>query len=207
MRLRRDPVAVFINVPFDDAYDPLLEALIFTVHASGYKARCALEEDDSGDIRIDKLTRLIGESPRSIHDLSRIEVEAGDVPRFNMPFELGLAMGARRFSASRRNDRIKIMVHTKYTLPKYLSDLGGNDPDAHHGRASDVIGIVRGFLHRSPSNQILPGQTDLAETFNRFKRALPAIARRIRHRVHETHVRRNYRTFLWCVTEFLKGAE
>jgi hypothetical protein len=114
---RRDPLAVFINVPFDDAYDPLLEVLIFTIQASGYKVRCALEEDDSGDIRLDKLVRLIGESPRSIHDLSRIDRGAGDLPRFNMPFELGMAMGARRFSPSRRNDRIKIMVREKYRLP------------------------------------------------------------------------------------------
>src|SRR5262249_22904383 len=95
-RFRRDPAAVFINVPFDDAYDPLLEALVFVIQASGYKVRCALEESDSGDIRLDRLVRLIAESPRSIHDLSRIEI--GELPRFNMPFELGMTMGAKRFS-------------------------------------------------------------------------------------------------------------
>src|SRR2546423_1811537 len=110
-RLRRDPLAVFVNAPFDPAYDPMLEALVFTICASGYRARCALEENDSGDIRLDKLVRLIGESTRSVHDLSRIRpLEDGkDLPRFNMPFELGMAMGARRFGPSHRNDNIQIM--------------------------------------------------------------------------------------------------
>jgi len=34
----------------------------------------ALDENDSGDIRLDKLVQLIKASPRSIHDLSRVEL-------------------------------------------------------------------------------------------------------------------------------------
>ena len=86
---------VFVNVPFDDKYEPLFEALVFTISACGYRVRCALEDDDSGDIRLDKLVELIRECPRSIHDLSRIEPGENDLPRFNMPFELGLALGAK----------------------------------------------------------------------------------------------------------------
>jgi len=41
------------------------------VMVSGYKVRCALEDDDAANIRFDKLRRLIRESPRTIHDLSR----------------------------------------------------------------------------------------------------------------------------------------
>ena len=96
--MKRDIRAVFVNAPFDPAYAPLFEALVFTIQASGYKVRCALEENDSGDIRRDQLARLIGESPRLIHDLSRIERGVAELPRFNMPFELGMAMGAKRFS-------------------------------------------------------------------------------------------------------------
>jgi hypothetical protein len=65
---------VFINCPFDADYRPLFEALIFTIVASGYTARCALEDDDAGNIRFDKLRRLIRESSWSIHDLSRTEL-------------------------------------------------------------------------------------------------------------------------------------
>ena len=143
---------VFVNVPFDDGYAPLFDALVYAVMACGYRVRCALEEDDSGDIRLDKLVSLIRESPRSIHDLSRIELGANDLPRFNMPFELGLAMGAKRFGGpGRYQDRIKIMVAEAYRLPAYLSDLGGNDPTAHHSDPATVIRIVRNFLQRTPT--------------------------------------------------------
>ena len=89
---------VFINCPFDERYRPLFEALVFAVLVSGYKARCALEDSDGANIRFDKPRRLIAASPRSIHDLSRTEIGGNELPRFNMPFELGLAMGAKYFS-------------------------------------------------------------------------------------------------------------
>jgi hypothetical protein len=208
-RLKRDPLAVFVNAPFDPAYDPMLEALVFTIFASGYRARCALEENDSGDIRLDKLVRLIGESTRSIHDLSRIRpAQAGsDLPRFNMPFELGMAMGAKRFSPSRKGDSIKIMVAEPYRLPEYLSDLGGNDPDAHHNDPPRVVRIVRDFLHTAPGGKPLPGPAKLVATFDEFKRQLPAIARGIEHEPDEIGVRGSFPTFVWCIAEYLKGAE
>jgi hypothetical protein len=58
-------VDVFINCPFDAEYRPAFEALIFAITASGYQVRCALEEDNSADIRHEKLCRLIRESDRS----------------------------------------------------------------------------------------------------------------------------------------------
>lgn len=118
--MTRDPLSVFVNVPFDDHYAPLFEALVFAITACGYRVRCALEEDDSGDIRIEKLDRLIRQSARSIHDLSRTELGANELPRFNMPFELGLAIGAKRFGPRRNSDAIKIMVAEPYKLPAYL---------------------------------------------------------------------------------------
>jgi len=202
----RDPRNVFVNVPFDDDYAPLFDALVFAIIACGYRVRCALEEDDSGNIRLDKLVRLIRECPRSIHDLSRIELGDNELPRFNMPFELGLAIGAKRFGGrSHKNDRIKIMVAEPYRLPAYLSDLGGNDPSAHHSNTQDAIRIVRNFLQRAPSGGILPGPVRLAENFERFKAETSEIAHRIGFEPREVGGFRDYPTFLWCVAEFLKS--
>jgi hypothetical protein len=204
----RHRLNVFVNVPFDDDYAPLFDALIFTITACGYRVRCALEENDSGDIRLDKLAELIQASPRSIHDLSRIELGDNELPRFNMPFELGLALGAKRFGGpSHRKDRIKIMVAEPYKLPAYLSDLGGNDPDAHDGKPDALMRIVRNFLDVSPAGRPLPGQAKLIETFDRFTAALPELAEEIDHRPDEVGGFKNYKTFRWCVAEFLKRAE
>ena len=156
--------------------------------------------------QVDKLVALIRESPRSIHDLSRIELGENDLPRFNMPFELGLAMGAKRFgSASQRRDRIKIMVEKPYRLPAYLSDLGGNDPTAHHAGAAAVIRIVRNFLHRTPTGGLLAGPAKLARDFARFKTEVPGIAERIGFEATEIGGLRDYPTYVWCVAEFLKA--
>ena len=205
MTSRLRSLNVFVNVPFDDTYEPLFEALVFTISACGYRVRCALEDDDSGDIRLDKLIALIRDSPRSIHDLSRIERGANDLPRFNMPFELGLALGAKRFGR-RPGDRIKIMVADPYRLPAYLSDLGGNDPSAHKNDPVQVIRIVSSFLQRPPSGGLLPGPAKLRADFERFKAQLPEVAREIHHQREEISGFGNYRIFVWCVAEFLKKA-
>ena len=203
--MKREPFDIFVNVPFDDTYAPLFEALVFAVTACGYRVRCALEEDDSGDIRMDKLDRLIRQSHRSIHDLSRIELGDNDLPRFNMPFELGLAIGAKRFGSGRKDDGFKIMVAERYKLPAYLSDLGGNDPSAHRRDPARVIKIVRDFLHKSPAGDILPGPAKLIATFKDFQSKLPDIAMRIDHQPGEVGGFTSYRIFVVCVAEYLKA--
>jgi hypothetical protein len=203
----RHRLNVFVNAPFDDDYAPLFDALVFTITACGYRVRCALEEDDSGDIRLDRLAELIKASPRSIHDLSRIELGENELSRFNMPLELGMAIGAKRFGGpTHRKDRIKIMVAEPYKLPAYLSDLGGNDPDAHHGEPTALMRIVRNFLDVSPEGRPLAGQVKLVETFDRFTTALPALAAEIDHEPDEIGGFKNFRTYRWCVAEYLKRA-
>ena len=58
---------VFINCPFDDDYRDLFRALIFTIHACGFRARSARELDDCGQTRISKLYGIIEESRYGIH--------------------------------------------------------------------------------------------------------------------------------------------
>lgn len=206
--MKRHRLNVFVNVPFDDDYASLFDALIFAVYACGYRARCALEASDSGDIRLDKLVQLMRASPRSVHDLSRIELGKNELPRFNMPFELGMAIGAKRFGGPRhRSDRIKIVVAQPYKLPAYLSDLGGNDPDAHNGNPAELIRIVRNFLDISPTGGPLAGPAKMVDTFEAFKAALPELAKRIEHQPQEIGGFKSYRPFLWCVAEFLKRAD
>src|SRR5271163_3921601 len=76
--------SVFINCPFDNEYRPILRALIFTIIASGYRPRSALDSCDSAEVRVLRIATLIGACDWAIHDLSRIESNADGVPRFNM---------------------------------------------------------------------------------------------------------------------------
>ncbi|WP_288824852.1 hypothetical protein [uncultured Paraburkholderia sp.] len=97
---------VFINCPFDKTYTPILEAIVFTVLACGYTPRSALQERDAADIRLEKIKRLINASQFGIHDISRTEPDVGSgLPRFNMPFELGLDIGARHYGAKHLKEK------------------------------------------------------------------------------------------------------
>lgn len=197
---------VFVNCPFDDEYLPLFEALLFVVSISGYRVRCALEENDGSDIRFGKLCRLIEDSDDTIHDLSRTGLGAHGLPRFNMPFELGLTIGARSFGSGRqRRKRACILVARAHTLPRYLSDLAGSDPMAHRDDPHEVIRIVRGHLHLSPSGQRLPGAAHMIELFERFRADVPFLARQARLTLEEVHARLGYRNYMDLLRGFCEA--
>lgn len=188
---------VFVNCPFDDDYLPCFEALLFAITICGYRVRCALEENDGGDIRFEKLQRLIADSDHTFHDLSRTQVNALGLPRFNMPFELGLMMGAKHFGAGRqRTKRACILVARDHTLPRYLSDLAGNDPAVHHDDPRKVIRIVRDHLHATPDGTRLPGAAHIVELFEKFRGDLPFLAGQTRLTSAEAHARLGYRNFM-----------
>lgn len=199
---------VFINCPFDEDFRPCFEALLFTVSASGYRARCALEDADGATIRFEKLRRLISECPRTIHDLSRIELSKDALPRFNMPFELGLAMGAKYFGGpKRRHNSALIMVRKDYALSAYLSDLGGNDPASHNSDPHQVIAVVTSYLHASLAGTLLPGPKSTIARFSHFKERMPAIARAFQRDEYEVHPYKHYGVFLAVLNEFLRSEQ
>jgi hypothetical protein len=91
---------VFINCPFDTTYKPIFDAIVFAVKHLGFNARSALEVDDASEVRLAKIIRIIEECAYGIHDISAVAPRTGtDLPRFNMPLELGLYLGCQRFGA------------------------------------------------------------------------------------------------------------
>src|SRR5438093_5118087 len=84
--------SVFLNVPFDKSYEPLFVGLISALVALGRTPRCVLELPEMGQGRLVRILRLIQSCGVSIHDLSRVGLPV----RFNMPFELGIAVALAR---------------------------------------------------------------------------------------------------------------
>ncbi len=136
---------VFINCPFDKEYQPLLWALLFVVIDCGFEPRIALENANAGVVRIEKIKDLIQISQYSIHDLSRAEaLHNGDLPRFNMPFELGLDLGCRNFGvAEHTTKKCLILEKERYRYQQVLSDISGNDIEAHNDSAELLVRCVR----------------------------------------------------------------
>ena len=169
---------VFINCPFDDDYRPIFDALVFAIHDCGFRARCALEEADSGNIRMTKLYDIIRECRYGIHDLSRTELSVDTaLPRFNMPLELGVFLGASVYGSSKqKNKRCLILDRERYRYQQYISDLAGQDPKAHGDDPVKAIACVRNWLsHHAPEGVMLPGGKMIAERYHRFEATLPDI--------------------------------
>ncbi|OQB41238.1 MAG: hypothetical protein BWY06_00925 [Candidatus Latescibacteria bacterium ADurb.Bin168] len=158
---------VFINCPFDEDYFPLLRPLLFTVIFSGFIPRIASERFDSFENRLNKIGALIRESRYSIHDLSRIKAkEAGEFARMNMPFELGMDLGARLFgSRSLNSKKCLILESSRYDFMKALSDLSGVDIKSHRNEPEDVVRAVRDWLVETAGLHHAPPPTAIWYTF------------------------------------------
>src|SRR3990172_5954386 len=91
---RASGVHAFLNIPYDRANEPMLVTWIAGLCGFGFQPRATLELTGSHR-RLDRIRRLLSVCRYSFHDLSGGGVVRGApvTPRFNMPFELGLAAG------------------------------------------------------------------------------------------------------------------
>lgn len=174
-------VGVFINCPFDPSYRPLFEAIVFAVLACSHAARCALEIDDGGQPRFVKLVGLIGQCRYGIHDISRTDLSStGGLPRFNMPLELGLFLGAAHYGGAAHSDkRCLVLDVDSKRYREFISDLSGHDIKAHGNDPAKAIAAVRDFL-RTASGLRLPGGAEVARQFASFSMELPGMLAKAR---------------------------
>lgn len=168
---------VFINCPFDDGYRNMFEALIFAVFECGLRPRCALELSDAADVRIDKIMRIVEECRWGIHDISRTELNKNGLPRFNMPLELGIFLGARRFGPKPQKQKSCLMLDsTPYRYQQFMSDIAGQDISSHEGNSAQAVKAVRDWLGTSKAGiHPPPGPEAIMERLARFMAELPEI--------------------------------
>jgi hypothetical protein len=139
---------VFVNCPFDSDYLPLLRPLLFTIIYVGFVPRIATERSDSGESRIDKICALIRACQYSVHDLSRLRAsQVGELSRMNMPFELGIEYGCRRFGSQRlARKKCLVLEKERHEFQKAISDLSGIDIKHHDNEPSEVVRAVRNWF-------------------------------------------------------------
>lgn len=163
---------IFINCPYDDEYFELLRPIIFTILYMGYIPRLALETSDSGESRIDLIYRLIHESKYSIHDLSRLQAsKKKDFYRLNMPFELGLDFGCRRYSDNdgHKQKRTLILEAGKYDYKKALSDISGMDIKTHSNEPAKAVNSVRNWFSETVGIKKPPAGNKIWEEYCFFR--------------------------------------
>jgi hypothetical protein len=160
--------SIFVNCPYDKAYLPRFWALVFAIYDAGFRPRAALELDDSSKTRLSRIVRLIKSCPYSVHDLCR-----ADEPRFNMPFEVGLAFGL-----SERQDRTQahtalILTTSKNKFDRVCSDLCGVDLHTYRGADGLVIETTAWLQQFFDPKISVPNPRQTAARFKQFWRQLP----------------------------------
>lgn len=169
---------IFINCPFSVDYQGFFEAIVFAVVRSGFTARCAREHDDGGEVRFEKICRIIGECRYGIHDISKTEPDPGSgLPRFNMPLELGLFLGARKFGGKTHSAKKSLIFDRElHRYQAFISDIAGQDIHSHDSRVDRLIETISTWLRDQAREKGIPGGRAIAAEFGRFQADLPAIA-------------------------------
>jgi hypothetical protein len=168
---------VFINCPFDADYKPIFNAIVYTVVRSGYRARCALETDDAAENRMGKIIKIVGECRYGIHDISRTET-GGDppLPRFNMPLELGLWLGAHHLGGGHQAGKRCIVFDSEpHRYLRFISDIGGQDIHAHGCDVSRLIAELAAWLRHLPGGIQVGGGQSILREYRAFEAMLPSL--------------------------------
>jgi len=93
-------------------------------------------------------------------------------PRFNMPFELGLAVAHER---SGRNHVWFVFEQMQRRILKSLSDLNGTDVYVHEGRINGVFRELCNALAREERQPTLP---QMRRIYREIRGAVPVVLRR-----------------------------
>jgi hypothetical protein len=144
--------AVFLNIPYDQGFRTLYLAYIVGLVQLGFEPRATLGLQGEAR-RLEEIQRC----QYSIHDLSRVETDRNPpypTPRFNMPFELGLAVGWA--SLAPKQHTWFVFESKAYRVQKSLSDLNGTDPHIHDGRVQGVLRELNNAFVRSRNRPAVP---------------------------------------------------
>ncbi|MDP3800953.1 hypothetical protein [Brevundimonas sp.] len=161
---------VFVNCPFDLPYKPILNAIVFCIVHLGFNPRLASERVDSGEPRIEKIMDLIEASRFGVHDLSRSQSsKAGELARHNMPLELGLDLGCRRYGPDHHRRKMHLVLEEKaFRHQASISDLSNSDPVIHRGKPKLALAAIRDFLEPHSAGDV-PGPTEIWDAFGDFQ--------------------------------------
>jgi hypothetical protein len=109
-------------------------------------------------------------NPRS----SRVQLDAKAprAPRFNMPFELGLAVAQ---DAGNRRQTWYVCETVSYRINKSLSDINGTDVRIHDGTVRGVFGALCDIFIRKTRQ---PSVQEMYRIYLVLRRNLPTILRR-----------------------------
>lgn len=185
--------SVFLNVPYDPEYGSLFIALIAGIAGLGCTPHCVLEVPSGGRNRLDRVFNLIASCDASIHDLSRVTLSGAlEVPRFNMPFELGITYALSQVGSH----NFFVLEEKPFRLQASLSDLNGHDPHIHNGTAAGVLRCLLDCFGTASGTPPLSALEALAKRLTRT-----ALKLQRQYRVDGPFLPHLFKQLAWAATE------
>jgi hypothetical protein len=172
-KVRVEQDSVFLNIPYDTRFQPLYLAYIVGLTELGLTPKATLAIP-GGLNRLDRIFALIQSCRYSIHDLSRIQIDRNPppTPRFNMPFELGLAIAWSKLNSTRHTWFVSESLERR--AQKSLSDLNGTDLNIHDGSPE---GVMRELCNAFVRRENRPRVPQMMDSYRALRRILPTIKR------------------------------
>ena len=168
------PVGAFLNIPYDPKFERHYIAYIAGLSACGLVPRSGLEVPSGGRLhdRIERIFSIVKDCPYSLHDLSHVQLDRlkPRTPRFNMPFELGMAVA---WEITKDQDHTWFVFEARSgRLVKSLSALRGVDEFVHHGTVAGLFGSLNSAFVRRDHRPRMP---EVQSIYRDLRRALPSI--------------------------------
>jgi hypothetical protein len=152
--------SVFLNIPYDEKFRRLYLAYISGLIHLGLDPHATIEIPSCRN-RLEKILDLVRSCRYSVHDLSRVELDKTSprTPRFNMPFELGLAVAVSEIDGPHDYFVFETVLRR---ASKSISDLGGADLYIHDGTVEGVM--------RELGNAFVTERASLAEMMRTYRK-------------------------------------
>ncbi len=165
------PPVAFINMPYAPRYERVYLAFIAGLAGFGMAPTAAVK-DPSSRFQLDRIFNLVAESDYSFHDLSYMSLDKikPRTPRFNMPFELGLAVATARL----KNPKHQWFVFDtqRHRVIKALSDLGGVTVRVHDKSPGSILRCLVNVLDREDRKPSLGELQTIFEAVQKVARKL-----------------------------------
>jgi hypothetical protein len=171
--VRGERPLAFLNIPFDQPFESLYLAYIAGLSGFGLVPQAVLQVPGH-ERRLDRLIGLLGTCQYSFHDLSRVELDTRRprTPRFNMPFELGLAVAGSVHA--RDGHQWYVFEAKRFRVQKSLSDINGTEAYIHGG---GPIGVLRELTNALARTRHRPTVRELRAVYLDLKRSAAILKR------------------------------
>jgi len=102
-----------------------------------------------------------------------------NLPRFNMPLELGIFVAAKRFGIdAQKLKRCIVLDRRRYRYQRYISDIAGQDIHSHERKLTVLIQEIATWLRNQSRDSKVPGGKKMTAELNSFRKKIPKICSR-----------------------------